>query len=153
MKHIHAIYTENAPDPGLYNQGILVDLRGQNFLFLSGQTGNIPLLQDQPVAKGLANQTLQTLENILAVVVEAGGDADSLVSLDVFLKDGGTPEARKESRETFNQVYRNFFETHHVVYPKKLPARTMVWVPEVPLEYPAEDTLVEIRAIAAVPLG
>ena len=34
----------------------------------------------------------------------------------------------------------------------RFPARTMIWVSEVPLEFPIEETEVEIKGIAAVPI-
>ncbi|HXK36678.1 MAG TPA: RidA family protein [Candidatus Paceibacterota bacterium] len=144
------IYTRQAPEPGAYSQGILVDPLKHHILFLAGQTGNVPDLPHQPVAKGgVAGQTWQALRNILAVVRAAGGSLCSLVSLDVFLKDGGSAEARRADREAFNTAYKEFFADRGIT--EVLPARTFVWVPEVPLEFPAEDTLVEIRAIAAIP--
>jgi enamine deaminase RidA (YjgF/YER057c/UK114 family) len=147
------IYTRQAPEPGAYSQGILVDPLKHYILFLAGQTGNVPDLPHQPVAKGgVAGQTWQALGNILAVVRAAGGSLRSLVSLDVFLKDGGSAEARRADREAFNTAYKEFFAGRGMTAENMdLPARTLVWVPEVPLEFPAEDTLVEIRAIAAVP--
>jgi enamine deaminase RidA (YjgF/YER057c/UK114 family) len=122
-----------------------VDLSQQDLLFLAGQTGNVPDGKDEPVvAGGIGPQTKQALENLLAVVERCHGGCYSFVSMDVFLKDG--PD-RTGDREAFNAAYKKFFADHGV---SDLPARMMVWVAEVPLESPKEDTLVEIRAVAAI---
>jgi len=148
MKHIR---TSFAPEPGFYNQGVLVDPNSHTFLFLAGQTGNIPGIKDEPVIEGgVLAQTTQTLENLLSVVAAAGGDIHSFVALEVFIKDAGTDEGRAASRKEFAAAYQKFFEKYNV--PKdKLPTRCLVWVSEVPLEYPVEDTLVEIKGVAAIP--
>ncbi|MCX6736461.1 MAG: RidA family protein [Candidatus Parcubacteria bacterium] len=155
MKHI---FTKNAPEPGFYSQAVLVDLEKCNLLFLAGQTGNIPGVPDEPVVSGgLYQQTFQALRNILAVVKAAGGNINSIVEIKVFLKDAEeTGEAkhlaRAEARKNFGAAYIDFFAGHMVSKEtKNLPARTLVWVSEVPLEYPAEDTLVELTATAAIP--
>lgn len=144
------ISTADAPTPGLYNQGILVD--GNHFLFISGQTGNIPNIKGEPVIEGgIGPQTTQALENILAIVRRAWGEPAEkyLVALDVFLKDPGTPAARTIQRKLFNAAYKEFFEERGITK-DKLPARCMVWVSEVPLESPLEDTLVEIKGVAVI---
>jgi enamine deaminase RidA (YjgF/YER057c/UK114 family) len=156
MKHI---LTKSAPEPGFYSQAVLVDPEKCNLLFLAGQTGNIPRVPDEPIVSGgLYPQTFQALRNILAVVKAAGGTINSIAEIKVFLKD--TEEkgeakhaARAEARKTFGEAYVDFFAKCHGVTKetKNLPARTLVWVSEVPLEYPAEDTLVELTATAAIP--
>jgi 2-iminobutanoate/2-iminopropanoate deaminase len=144
MKHI---FTANAPKPGSYSQGVLVGLKEGETIYISGQVGKT---QSGDVVDGEYKQTKAALENILAIIREAGGDADSLVKLDVFLKDEGTPEGRKASREHFNKSYTEFFSEKGIP-PDKLPARVMVWVSEIPLEFPQENTLIEISAIAVIP--
>lgn len=141
------IQTPLAPKPGPYNQGFLVS-PNQRLLFLAGQTGNIPGIKGEPVIEGgVSEQTTRALENLVAVVKEASGNAQSFVALDVFLKDPGTPEGRTASRKSFNAAYEKFFQAHGV--PRNaLPTRAMVWVAEVPLE--TEDTLVEIKGVAAI---
>lgn len=140
-----------APDPGLYSQAVLVDPATHRLLFLSGQTGNIPGIKGEPVIDDTVySQTLRALKNLMAVVSAVEGKMDSLVALDVFLKDSGTEEGRIKSAKDFNAAYKEFFEIS-LVPKNKLPARTMVWVAEVPLAYPLENTLVEIKGIAVIP--
>lgn len=148
MKYIHTFL---APEPGLYSQGVLVDPLTHKLLFLSGQTGNIPAIKDEPVIDDTVyNQTLRALENLMAVVKKAGGDYKSLVALDIFLKDSVMEEGRIQSAKDMNAAYKEFFETNFVPI-DRLPARAMVFVAEVPLPYPLENTLVEIKGIAAIP--
>lgn len=150
--------TTNAPTSGAYSQAVLVNTSMGNvrFVFLSGQTGNIPDTPGEPViAGGIGPQTTQTLENLLAIVKYAYGYdepvAQYFVALDVFLKDPGTPEQRTIQRGLFNIAYNAFFEKHGI-RKDRLPARCMVWVAEVPLESPIEDTVIEIKGVAAIPM-
>ena len=94
----------------------------------------------------------------MAVVVAAGGNHTSLVEIKVFLKDGEKMVRedrnleRSESRKSFSEAYSGFFAQYGMTAEtNNLPARTLVWVSEVPLEFPTEDTLVEITATAAIP--
>ena len=144
-----SIYTDIAPTPGAYSQGVLVDPTTHKLLFLAGQTGNDKASEGEAVVDGgVGSQTTQTLKNMLAVVKAAGGDADSFVSMDVFLKDS---DDRKGSREAYDVAYRAFFAEHGRTKERgNMPARVQVWVSEVPWEFPLEDTVVEIRGIAAI---
>ena len=151
------ILTKEAPEPGSYSQAVSVDVGGAVLVFLAGQTGNIPGVDGEPVISGgIGPQTTQTLENIAAVVKVAGGRIDDIVELKVFLKDGeGAGDIlqhnRAAARKTFNAAYVDFFRKHgRSKEANNLPARTMVWVPEVPLEFPTEDTVVEITAMAVI---
>jgi enamine deaminase RidA (YjgF/YER057c/UK114 family) len=155
---VRYIKTNNAPEPGAYSQAVLVDPEKHNLLFLAGQTGNIPGICGEPVVEGgLGPQTVRALENIVAVVISAGGCAKHIVEIKVFLKDSEAvgeerQKEREESRKTFGSAYVAFFEKYGIKKDNKnLPARTLVWVSEVPLEYPNEDTLVELTAVAVIP--
>ncbi|OGZ10723.1 MAG: hypothetical protein A3D65_01630 [Candidatus Lloydbacteria bacterium RIFCSPHIGHO2_02_FULL_50_13] len=149
MKHI---FTPNAPTPGAYSQGVL----DGRTLSLSGQTGNDPAHPKQDIVNGgVGPQTMQALENLLAVVVAAGGDIHSFVSLRVYLKDSSGSRAadniaegrRQEDWVTYNKAYRAFFAEHGR---NDLPAREQVWVVDIPL--PNEPTLVEVSGIAVISL-
>lgn len=120
------ISTTNAPgavEP--YSQAVRVG----NLLFTSGQ---IPLY---PVTGGLVNDdikkaTERSLENIKAVLEEAGTSLDKVVKTTVFLKN-------MSDFTSFNEAYAKFFL-------KNMPARSCV---EVKLP---KDALVEIEVIALV---
>ena len=154
------LFTDKAPTPGFYSQAVCVNPGDCTLVFLAGQTGNLPKVEDKEepvVSGGLGPQTTQALKNILAVVEAAGGGVNDIVELKVFLKDSvmnsqSKPSARTAQREMFNSAYVEFFTQHkRTKEAGNLPARTMMWVAEVPLEFPTEDTLVEITAVAAIP--
>ena len=122
MKEILA--TSNAPAAiGPYSQGI----RAGNMVFCSGQipvnpaTGLIP--------EGIQAQTRQAMENVLAVLSEAGATAENIVKTTVFLQDMNDFAA-------MNEVYATFF-------PGAAPARSAVQVARLPKDCP-----IEIEAIA-----
>jgi 2-iminobutanoate/2-iminopropanoate deaminase len=142
------IRPNNTPVSGPYNPGILVDPDKTDLLFISGQLGKDPVT-GAVVAGTELEQTAQALANLLIIVQAAGGDAHSFAKMEIFIKDAGTPEARGESRKKVNEAYAAFFEKNSVMK-NEFPARTMLWVSEVPLEAPIENTLVEISAIAAI---
>ncbi|MEX2052810.1 MAG: RidA family protein [Candidatus Paceibacterota bacterium] len=148
------IFTSNAPTPGFYSQAVAIRLKTYTRVILAGQTGNIPDGKDEPVIEGgVGPQTTQILKNISAILQAAGGSMVDLVRVRVYLRDDthGMPAARKESREAFAKAYEEFFAQYEMSRENRnLPARAMVWVSEVPLEFPAENTLVEIEVEAVI---
>jgi len=132
------IETKRAPQPGNYSQGIKVDLGNYVVLYTSGQTGNIPHVQDEPVAEGgIGMQTARALENVRGIVEAAGGSLEHVVKVTVFM------ENMERDKSGFEAVYRRFFSD------TTPPARSLVEVKRVPLA--SEDTIVEIEAIAYIP--
>ena len=122
------IYTDKAPKPvGPYSQAIKVG----PFLFISGQIPIDPKT-NEVVKGGIAVQTRRVLENIKAILEEAGYSLEDVVSVTVFLKD-------LKLFEEFNKVYSEYF-------PVDPPARTTVEVSNLP-----KGVLVEINAIAYFP--
>lgn len=112
-----------APTPiGPYSQGVKVG----DLLFIAGQGGLDP--QTGELCDGIVEQTQQTLENIKAIIEEAGGSMSNVVKTTVFLKD-------IQDFQAMNKIYATFFE-------KAPPARSTVQVARLPL-----DCLVEIEAI------
>jgi 2-iminobutanoate/2-iminopropanoate deaminase len=99
-------------------------------VFTSGQlpidisTGTFP--------EGIAAQTKQSLENIKAILAEAGVGMDRIVKTTVFLSDMNNFGA-------MNEVYATFFPEG------SYPSRSAVEVARLP-----KDALIEIEAIAAV---
>ena len=119
------VHTSNAPAAiGPYSQGILAG----DLVFVSGQlpvdmaTGSFP--------EGIAAQTRQSLQNLQAILKEAGTDLNNLVKTTVFLSDMNNFAA-------MNEVYRE------LVGSDVCPARSAVEVARLP-----KDALVEIEAIA-----
>ena len=125
MKEI--ISTPNAPAAiGPYSQAV----RAGSLLFVSGQ---IPLdpASGQLVENTIQAQAARSLENLKAILTQAGGTLDNVVKTTVFLKD-------MEDFVEMNRVYKTFFEA-------ECPARSAVQVARLP-----KDVLVEIEAIAVL---
>ena len=100
-------------------------------LFASGQVGLDPVT-GQLVTGGVKEQTTRALENIKAVLAEAGLDMVHVVKTTVFLKSMGDFAA-------MNEVYAKYLAPDGVV----APARSTVAVAALP-----KDALVEIEVIA-----
>ena len=123
-----AISTKEAPAAiGPYSQAVRVG----DTLFASGQVGLDPAT-GQIVAGGVKEQTVRVLENIKAVLAEAGLDLVHVVKTTVFLKSMGDFAA-------MNEVYAKYLAPDGVVP----PARSTVAVSALP-----KDALVEIEVIA-----
>lgn len=120
------INTKKAPAAlGPYSQAIKLD----NLLFTSGQ---IPIVPEtgEIVAGDVESQTRQVLENIRAVLEEAGTNLEQVVKTTVFIKN-------MDDFGKINEVYAEFFKDNP-------PARSTVEVARLP-----KDAQVEIEVIAA----
>jgi len=124
------VNTSRAPRPvGPYSQGVRVG----NILYISGQIPVSPITGE--IIKGdITVETTQCMENILAIVKEAGGDLSSLIKTTIYLKDISQAQA-------VNQAYQSFFKDIN-----SFPARAMVEVTRLP-----KDSEIEIEAIAVLP--
>ncbi|WP_054951057.1 RidA family protein [Numidum massiliense] len=120
------IATEQAPAAiGPYSQAV----KCGNFLFTSGQ---IPLTKDgERVTGDIEVQTKQVLQNLQAVLDEAGATVQQVVKATVFLTDL-TNFAR------VNELYGDFFQGH-------APARSCVQVAALP-----KGVDIEIELIVAL---
>ena len=121
-----AVLTGDAPAPiGPYSQGVLAEGK---LLFVSGQ---IPIDPEtgELVAGTIVEQAKRAIENLLAVVKAAGGSAENVVKVTVYLRD-----IKDYSR--FNEIYERYFSTSK-------PARVVVEVSNLP-----KGVAVEIEAIA-----
>ena len=105
-------------------------MRAGSLLFVSGQ---IPLdpASGQLVENTIQAQAARSLENLEAILTQAGGTLDNVVKTTVFLKD-------MEDFVEMNRVYKTYF-------PENCPARSAVQVARLP-----KDVLVEIEAIAVL---
>ena len=101
--------------------GDLVITSGQ--LPINPATGAFP--------EGIAEQTRQSLENVKAILAQAGTGMDRIIKTTVFLSDMNNFGA-------MNEVYATFFTEGNY------PARSAVEVARLP-----KDALVEIEVIAA----
>jgi len=122
------ILTKQAPAPiGPYSQGIVA--KG-SFLFSAGQVALDPST-GQLVAGDVKTQTRQVLNNLRAVLQEAGSSMDRVVKTTVYLKD-------MNEFSMMNEVYGEFF-------PANPPARSTVEVARLP-----KDARVEIDVVALI---
>jgi 2-iminobutanoate/2-iminopropanoate deaminase len=119
------INTNQAPAPiGPYNQAVKVG----NMLYASGQIAIDPAT-DQLVLDSIENETRQVMQNIKAILTEAGMDFTNIVKTTIFLKD-------MSNFATVNQVYGSYFASD-------FPARETVGVSGLP-----KDVNVEISVTA-----
>ncbi|MBU8920447.1 MAG: Rid family detoxifying hydrolase [Bacteroidales bacterium] len=124
MKKI--ISTDKAPAAvGPYSQAV----KAGNMLFISGQVGLDPATGK--MVEGLENQVERVLENLKAVVEEAGGTMGSIVKATVLLQS-------MDDFKTMNGIYSRYFT-------EDPPARAAFAVAALPL-----GALVEITAIALI---
>ena len=121
------IETNNAPAPiGPYNQAI----KTGNFLFVSGQVALKPGTNDLANAD-IIEETHQVLQNLKAILAEAGMDFSNIVKTTIFLSDMAL-------FSQVNEIYAKYFDGD-------FPARETVAVKGLP-----KNAQVEISAIAAV---
>lgn len=120
-----AIATTKAPAAiGPYNQAIQVG----NMLFASGQLGLDPATGNFPEG-GVKEQTIQSFQNVKAILEEAGFSINDVVKTTVFLADMADFAA-------MNEIYASQFEGD-------FPARSAVAVKTLP-----KNALVEVEVIA-----
>lgn len=116
----------NAPAAiGPYSQGV----QAGNLIITSGQIPVNP--QTGLIPEGIEAQTRQAMENVLAVLAEAGATADNIIKTTVFLKN-------MDDFAAMNGVYASFFTSAP-------PARSAVEVARLPKDCP-----IEIEAIAVL---
>jgi 2-iminobutanoate/2-iminopropanoate deaminase len=126
-----AISTKEAPAAiGPYSQAIRVG----DMLFASGQVGLDPAT-GHLVAGGITEQTTRVLENVKAVLAQAGLDMAHVVKTTVFLKSMNDFAA-------MNEIYATYLAPQGGLP----PARSTVAVAGLP-----KDALVEIEVIAKAP--
>jgi 2-iminobutanoate/2-iminopropanoate deaminase len=119
------ISTDKAPAAiGPYSQGVRVG----NMLFISGQ-GSANAISGEFINANVKKATIQVLENIKAILEEAGGNLGNVVKTTIFLKD-------MNDFVSMNEVYATYFT-------EQLPARSTIQAARLP-----KDMLVEIEAIA-----
>ena len=131
MQSKTSIHTDAAPAAiGPYSQAIRVG----DMLFTSGQIPTDPKTGNF-VPGGIKEQTGQVLENLKAILAQAGIDFTHVVKTTVFLKSMGDFAA-------MNEVYAQYLAAPGAIP----PARSTVQVAALP-----KDALVEIEVIARDP--
>lgn len=118
------ISSKEAPKAiGPYSQAVKVG----NLIFVSGQIPVNP--QNGLIPEGIEQQAKQSIENIGAILKEAGSSYEEVVKTTVFLKN-------LEDFEAVNNVYAKYFSGEY-------PARCCFEVSKLP-----KDAGIEIEAIA-----
>ena len=121
------VATAGAPAAiGPYSQGGIAN----GFLFTAGQIPLDPATMDL-VPGGITEQTVRVMENLKAVLAEAGSDFGKVVKSTCFLVDLGDFAA-------FNEVYGRYFGDNP-------PGRSTVQVAKLP-----KGSLVEVEVVALV---
>jgi len=117
-----------------YSHGVRVG----ELLFISGQIGAVPRGDGRHtvVSKEFVPQFKKALENVVEVSKAAGGSAESIAEMTIYVKD---MDAYRAARKEIGEAWRKVLGKHY-------PAVTLVEVSDL-FE---DDTLVEIRAVAAV---
>lgn len=119
------VKTDAAPQAiGAYSQAI----KANGFVFLSGQVALDPRT-GQMVGQDIKTQTKRAMDNIKAVLENAGSSLQKVVKCSVFLKD-------MNDFGPMNEEYGSYFK-------EQPPARTTVQIAKLP-----RDALIEIDAIA-----
>lgn len=117
------IFTDKAPAAiGPYSQAV----QAGDFLYVSGSIGISPT--DGEVVEGIKNQTNQVMENLRAILQEAGADFSQVVKFTIYLQD-------MNDFATVNDLYGRYLK-------KPYPARATVEVSRLP-----KDVLVEMDAV------
>jgi len=127
MADLKTVHTSAAPAAiGPYSQAIVVN----NMVFTAGQ---IPLdpTSGELVGTEIAEQTTRVLQNLKAILEEAGASLQTVIKTTVFLADMSEFAA-------MNEVYAKFFGDHK-------PARSTVQAARLP-----RDVRVEIEAVALI---
>ncbi|MFZ7113844.1 MAG: RidA family protein [Bacteroidota bacterium] len=125
MKRI--IKTSNAPAPiGPYNQAVEIN----NTLYVSGQIAINPA-DGNLVMLNIIREATQVLENISAILKEAGYTFNNVVKTTIFLSDMNNFSA-------VNDVYANYFT-------ENFPARETVEVAGLPKNVNVEISVIAVK--------
>jgi 2-iminobutanoate/2-iminopropanoate deaminase len=122
------INTTNAPAPiGPYNQAVL----SGNTLYISGQ---IPLdpKTGELVSGDIKKETKQSMENLKAILTEAGMTFENVVKSSIFVKD-------MHQFSLINEVYGAYFNA------ETAPARETVEVANLPKFVNVEISMIAIK--------
>ena len=121
------INTPNSPTPiGPYSQAIIAG----NLVFVSGQIALHPD-SGELMIKDIETETKQVMENIRAILNEAGTDFDQVVKTSIFL-------VNMKDFVKVNEIYGTYFSDH-------FPARETIQVAGLPKNVNVEISVTAIR--------
>jgi 2-iminobutanoate/2-iminopropanoate deaminase len=125
MKKI--INTSKAPAPiGPYSQAVL----SGDTLYMSGAIAINPA-NGELILSDIKEETKQVMENIQAILSEAGMDFSNIVKASIFISD-------MNNFGLINEVYGSYFE-------KDFPARETVQVARLPKDVNVEISVIAVR--------
>lgn len=125
-KSLVVVSSSGAPKAiGPYSHAI----KAGNLIYTSGQIGLSPVT-NALAGDDIVTQTHQALDNLKAILTDAGSDMSHVVKVTVFLKD-------LNDYAKVNDIYKDYF-------PEVKPARSAVQVARLP-----KDALIEIECVAA----
>jgi 2-iminobutanoate/2-iminopropanoate deaminase len=121
------ITTSGAPEPiGPYSHGILIG----NMLYTSGQVAK-DALTGQMIQHDIKVETQKVMENLKAILNEAGMDFSNVVKTNIYCVD-------LENFAAINDVYGSYFTGNY-------PARETVQVVKLPLNANVEISMVACK--------
>lgn len=124
------ISSENAPKPiGPYSHANMVPATG-NFLFVSGQVAK-DAKTGELILSDIQSETRKVMENVKAILTDAGMDFSNVVKTTIFMKD-------MNSFAAMNEIYGSFFEGNY-------PARETVQVVRLPLDVNVEISVIAVK--------
>ena len=124
---MEVLHTEKAPAAvGPYSQAVKVG----NMIFTSGQLALCPE-SGELVNDNIEDATKQSIENVKAILENAGSSLEKVIKSTIFLSD-------MENFAKVNEVYGEYFVNHK-------PARSCIEVARLP-----KDALIEIEVIATI---
>ena len=127
MAELKRVHTDGAPAAiGPYSQAVITG----NMVYSAGQIALDPKTMEI-VGANVAEQTERVLQNLRAVLAEAGSSLDGVVKTVVFLAD-------MDDFAAMNEVYGRHFGDHK-------PARSTVQAAKLP-----KNALVEIEVVAVI---
>jgi 2-iminobutanoate/2-iminopropanoate deaminase len=122
------IHTDKAPAPiGPYSQAI----QSNDTLYISGQ---IPInsVTGELVSGDIQHETRQCMENLKAILTEAGMTFSQVVKSSIFVKD-------MHQFAQINEVYASYFD------PSQAPARETVEVANLPKFVNVEISMIAVK--------
>lgn len=122
------VNSKNAPEPiGPYSHAV----KAGGFLFVSGQVAK-NAATGELITHEVKAETKQVMENVKAILTEAGLNFSHVVKTTIFLSDMG-------SFASVNEVYGSYFE-------KDFPARETVQVAKLPLGVNVEISVIAVAS-------
>jgi 2-iminobutanoate/2-iminopropanoate deaminase len=121
------VTSKNAPEPiGPYSHGVMIG----NTLYTSGQVAK-DAVTGEMIQTDIKAETKKVMENLQAILTEAGMDFSHVVKTTIYCTDLGNFAA-------INEVYGSFFTAN-------FPARETVQVVKLPLNANVEISVVAVK--------